>query len=137
MPARAEVVFDAWLDPEALADFMGPAPTRVGRVECDARVGGALRIDMVDDDGVNDAAVVHITGQYLEIDRPRRLRFTWASTYAGGFESVVTVTFEPRGDDETMMTIDHAQVPPQWRDDHERGWGIIAAQLQRHLSRAA
>ena len=91
-------------------------------------VGGRLRIDMVDED-----AVVHVTGTYLELDRPRRLHFTWTTDYGDGFDSTVTVTFEPHGPGETLMTIDHAGLPPQWRDDHERGWGLIAAQLAQRL----
>ena len=82
---------------------------------------------------VDEDAVVHVTGEYLELDRPRRLHFTWTTDYGDGFDSIVTVTFEPHGPGETLMTIDHAELPPQWRDDHERGWGLIAAQLAQRL----
>jgi uncharacterized protein YndB with AHSA1/START domain len=129
LPARPEVVFDEWLDPDALAEFICPAPTRAGIVECDGRVGGQLRVDMVDVD-----RVVHVTGEYLEVDRPRRLRFTWITDFGGGFDSVVTVTFEPHGERDTLMTIDHAELPPGWRDDHEQGWGTIASQLAARLA---
>jgi uncharacterized protein YndB with AHSA1/START domain len=132
LPAAPEVVYDEWLDAEALAEFICPYPATAGTVECDPRVGGKLRIDMVDADGV-----VHVTGEYLELDRPHRLRFTWNSTFGGGFQNVVSVTLEPHGVDETLMTIEHVRLPVDLRGDHERGWTQIAAQLARRLGAAA
>ena len=132
LPAPPEVAFDEWLDPEALAEFTCPYPTRAGVVECDPRVGGRLRIDMIDDD-----SVVHVTGEYLAVDRPHRLHFTWTTDFADGFDSIVTVTFEAHGDGETLMTIEHAQLPAEWRSDHERGWAIIAEQLADKLEPSA
>jgi uncharacterized protein YndB with AHSA1/START domain len=69
MPAAPEVVFDEWLDPEALKDWMCPRPVHCVEVAVDARVGGAFRLDL-DDSGT----AVLIVGRYLEIDRPHRLR---------------------------------------------------------------
>ena len=128
LPATPEVAYDQWLDAEALAEIITPAPARSGVVELDPREGGAFRIDMVDADGV-----VRISGRYLELRRPDRLRFTWESSLGGGFESIVTVTFEPHGAGESLMTIEHRQLPPAWRDDHERGWATIADQLEATL----
>ena len=67
LPAPPIVAFDEWLDPEALAEFICPYPTRAGIVECHPRVGGRFRIDMIDHD-----SVVHVTGEYLALDRPHR-----------------------------------------------------------------
>jgi uncharacterized protein YndB with AHSA1/START domain len=128
LPAGPEAVYDEWLDPEALAEFITPAPSRTGRLDIDPRVGGALRLEMIDGE-----SVVEITGAFLELDRPNRLRFTWQSSLGGGFDSVVTVMFEPSGEDETAMTIEHALLPPDWRDDHEAGWTRIASQLEARL----
>lgn len=126
--APPEVVYDEWLDPDALAEFICPHPTTPGPIEVDARLGGRLAIAMVD-----PGSVVQITGEFLELNRPHRLRFTWNTTYDRGFKSVVTVTFEPHGDGQTLMTIEHAQLPVGTRDDHDRGWTLIAEQLDRKL----
>jgi uncharacterized protein YndB with AHSA1/START domain len=126
MPAPPDVVFDAWLDREALMEFLSPDPARATEVECDPRVGGRLRIVMVDPEGA-----VEITGEYVEIDRPRRLRFTWG--HRGGVDSVVTITFERHGRDETLMTIRHDRLPPEQVPDHESGWTTIAGKLGRRL----
>lgn len=71
LPAPPEVVFDEWLNAEALAEFICPYPAVAGTIECDPRVGGRLRIDMV-----NGERVTCVTGEYLELDPPNRLRFT-------------------------------------------------------------
>ena len=86
---------------------------------------------------IDPDAVVHIHGTYLELDRPRRLRFTRTSSLGGGFDSVVTVSLEPRAGDATLMTIEHAQLPPAWRADHDSGWTRISAQLEDALTRLA
>ncbi|MGZ6545617.1 MAG: SRPBCC family protein [Actinomycetota bacterium] len=93
MPARPEVVYDEWLDQAALAEFMCPSPdTRATTIACDPRIGGKLTIVMGD-----PAGDVHITGEYVALERPRRLSFTWR--HEGGVDSVVTITFEPHGED--------------------------------------
>ena len=127
MPAPPEDVYDQWLDPDALAEFMCPAPARSRDVQCEAWIGGRLQIVMVDGE-----TTIKIVGEYLELDRPRRLEFTWKSDHHGGFESVVTVSFEPHGDGETLMTIEHA-LPPQLVGDHQQGWQQIAELLARRL----
>jgi uncharacterized protein YndB with AHSA1/START domain len=127
LPAPPEVVYDEWLDTEALAEFMCPSPARATDIQCEPWLGGRLRIVMVD-----GQTVIKVAGEYLELDRPRRLKFTWRSDHHGGFESVVTVSFEPHGPAETLMTIDHA-LPPQLVGDHQKGWNQIAELLARRL----
>jgi uncharacterized protein YndB with AHSA1/START domain len=93
-------------------------------------VGGSLRIG-IEDNGLS----IYVTGHYLELDRPRRLRFTWScSAWADpSVQSVVTVTLENHGTAETMMTIEHEQLPPDQVDTHQRGWGAISVQLEAGL----
>ena len=109
---------------------MCPLPARASRVECEPRIGGRFLIEMADGD-----RVTLLTGEYLELDRPRRLRFTWKSDSHGGFDSVVTISLEPTGRDETLMTIDHA-LPPDLVHDHEQGWKTIAERLALKLKAA-
>jgi uncharacterized protein YndB with AHSA1/START domain len=127
LPAPPRVVYHEWVDAEALADWMCPLPARATLVECDPSVGGRLRID-IDESGV----LVQITGRYLTLEPPHRLAFTW-STSSGIVDSVVTVTLEAHGDDETLMTIEHAPLPPQSLESYRTGWAQIAAQLHERL----
>lgn len=131
MPDVPEAVFDEWLDPEALADWMCPRPSRCVAITIEPRVGGRVRFD-VDDSG----QLILITGQFLDIDRPNLLRFTWS--HSGWADptvtSIVEVAFEPYGDDETLMRIEHSLLPPEAYDDHDHGWAVTAEQFAAALA---
>jgi uncharacterized protein YndB with AHSA1/START domain len=126
MPAEPEVVFDQWLDPESLADWMCPRPVRCVAVTVEPQVGGSVRFD-VDDSGTS----VLISGQFLAIDRPRLLRFTWSNSNWRDptVVSIVNVAFEPFGDDETLMSIEHSLIPAEELDSFANGWAGVSDQL--------
>ena len=128
LAASAEVVFDAWLDVSALTEFMCPDPARAAFVECDPRVGGRLRIVMAYPESTSE-----VLGEYLELDRPRRLRFSW--TPDGTFESVVTVDLEPQGAEQTLMTITHTLLPDELMHAYDEGWGAIVLHLAETFGR--
>jgi uncharacterized protein YndB with AHSA1/START domain len=132
MPAPPEVVFDAWLEPESLRDWMCPRPVRCVAVTVEARVGGQLHFDL-DDSGTPTT----MTGHFLEIDRPHLLRFTWgiSAWRDPTVESVVAIDFEPVGDSQTLMVIEHSLLPPDAVDDHRNGWARTLDQLVEVLDR--
>lgn len=134
MPAAPDVVFDQWLDPESLREWMCPRPVYCVEVVVEARVGGIVRFD-IDDSGTS----VLITGQFLAIERPRVLRFTWSNSDWSDptVVSIVNVEFEPAGDGQTMMSIEHSLLPPEEFDDFHNGWVLTIAQLGARLERAA
>ena len=129
--AAPAVVYDEWLDPDALSDWMCPWPARATSIDLEPSIGGRLRID-IEENGVRFV----VTGRYVELDRPRRLSFTWScftwscSTWPDpSTESLVTVVLEPHGDGQTLMTIRHALLPPDLNDHHQSGWVRIGEQL--------
>src|SRR5262245_41300001 len=114
--APAEDIFDAWLDPEALATWMRPNAIRSTAARVEARVGGRYEITMQGESG----AIPH-AGVYRVIERPKKLVFTWRSPYTGTGDTLVTVDFQPvaRG---TEVIVTHEQLPETAREAHSRGW---------------
>ena len=131
VPASPAVIYDEWLDPAALSDWMCPLPARATSIDVEPTVGGRLRIE-IEENGV----CFVVTGRYVELDRPLRLCFTWScSTWPDpSLKSLVTVTLEPHGDGETLMTIQHTLLPPDLIDQHQSGWSRIAEQLAAELA---
>ena len=124
--APAEVLFDAWLDAESLGSWLRPDGIRETRAETDPREGGTFRIVMLED----ESSIVH-TGTYREIDRPRRLVFTWSSPATKFRDSIVTVTFQPSADS-TVVEIYQVGLPDEEaRQSHHRGWSVILGELAR------
>jgi uncharacterized protein YndB with AHSA1/START domain len=119
LPAAPEAVFAAWTDPEVLHDWMSPSGHAEANV--DVREGGRFSIAMV-----GEGERIEHTGEYLVVDAPRRLSFTWTSSYAPN--SVVTVTFAPH-DDGTLVRLTHERMPADRAPSHEGGWGTMLERL--------
>lgn len=121
----AEVLFDAWLTPAVLKQFMCPAPgTSVDEACSDATVGGTFEIVM----RVGDQLMPH-TGEYLAIEPHRLLRFTWCSPMAGD-GSIVELEFEAQGA-ATALTLSHYKLPDQKAvEAHTGGWRHILETLK-------
>ncbi len=118
-------VFDAWLDPAILANFMLPMPGMDSpSVENDPREGGAFTIVMQ----VGDEKIPH-TGNYIEINRPNKLVFTWASP-ASVDDSTVTLNFTELNDGKTNVELTHVKfIDEKRRSNHEGGWSNILSEL--------
>ena len=114
--APAEDIFDAFLDPEALAIWMRPGTIKSTVARVEARVGGQYEIIMQGESG----PLPH-RGEYRVIDRPKRLVFTWQSQHTGPAETLVTVDFLRTGKS-TEVVVTHEKLPEAARDAHRRGW---------------
>jgi uncharacterized protein YndB with AHSA1/START domain len=116
--ASADRIFDAWTQPEHLRAWWGPRPVTCSGAEVDLRVGGRYRID----NAIPDGSSVIIEGEFREIDRPRKLVYTWRMGRDTRETSLVTVRFEERGT-ATEVVIVHEQVPTEAaRESHDKGW---------------
>jgi len=121
--APPEDLFDAWLDPQALAIWMRPNAIQTTTAKVDARVGGRYEIVM------NSATECYPhTGEYRVIDRPRRLVFTWHSRGTEQKETLVTVDFLVRGE-RTEVVVTHERLPESARPSHGNGWTSGLAHL--------
>lgn len=116
--ASPEVVFTFFTDSDKYRRWQGQ------KAELDPRPGGRYRVDM---DGTNVAR-----GEYVEVDPPRRVVFTW------GFEgspvlppgsSTVEVTLIPDGDG-TIVRLRHSGLPDEdSRAQHAAGWQLYTQRL--------
>jgi len=125
IPASIEKVFDTWMNPNS------PGGPWFGaeRVICNPQVDGLFYIAVK-----NEGRIWPHYGRFIEIDRPRRVEYTWVSEATQGVESIVTVTLEPKAD-ATEVTLRHAGVP----DDemglrHQQGWTWILSMLADALA---
>jgi uncharacterized protein YndB with AHSA1/START domain len=113
IPAPPSEVFDAWLDPK----IPGTPWHENNKLIVNPNVDGLwYRLSL--------GGTPHY-GRSMEIDRPGRIQHSWMSRNTLGEESMVTVTFQKKGEG-TLMTLLHSGLP---NDDtakaHEKGWNSI------------
>jgi uncharacterized protein YndB with AHSA1/START domain len=89
------------------------------RGEIDARVGGKfVFVDRRDGEDIE-----HV-GEYLEIDRPRLLVFTFAVPKFSTQRTTVSIDIVPDGAG-CALTLTHEGVLPDYASRTEHGWGKI------------
>jgi uncharacterized protein YndB with AHSA1/START domain len=129
--ASAERVFDAWLNPATVGKWLFATPAgQMVRCEIDPRVGGKFLITER-----RDGEDVDHTGRYLEIERPRRLVFTFAVPKYSSQETRVSLDISPQGD-ECELSLTHESVLPEWADKTQEGWTKILGALAEELGDA-
>lgn len=131
--AAPDDVFDAWTNPEVLRRWWGAGPTiRPAGCDVDLRVGGRYVLRMRDEQSGEQHVV---GGEYREVERPRRLVYTWA-WQAGpnpGHESVVAVEFRADGD-RTTVVLEHSGLPDEGsRRRHGEGWRATFESLAENV----
>lgn len=123
--APRQLIFDAWIKPELLAQWWGPKGFTAPRCEVDAKQGGLIHIDMQAPDGT----VFGMTGRFMEVYPPYRFHFTSSPLAPDGkpvMEIWNSVFFEEK-DGGTEITLDvHviSQTPaaPQYLKGMPVGW---------------
>ena len=128
--APAAAVFDAWTSEEVLRRwFHAGRDWTTSVAEVDLRVGGAVRVVMVDPGGDGHGG----GGHYTEVEPPRRLAFTW--TWDGeDRETLIEIDFE-EAEGATTVRFSHSGLrdEPSARD-HEDGWTKCFDNLERALA---
>jgi uncharacterized protein YndB with AHSA1/START domain len=123
--ARPEEVFPYFTDPQKLVVW------KAAIAELDARPGGRFQMDVT---GRGDVA----SGEYLDIDPPHRIRFSWhwhngstgSHPAAEGFSvSEVEVTLTPDGNG-TLLRLVHRGIAGPDRDASAAGWVHYLTLLQ-------
>jgi len=117
----AERVYDAWLDRNTAGKWLFATPAgQMTVVEIDPRVGGAFTfIDRRDGEDI-----AH-TGEYLELDRPRRLAFNFRVPKFSDEATHISIDIAP-GASGCDLTLVHEGVFAEYAVRTEEGWkGIL------------
>jgi uncharacterized protein YndB with AHSA1/START domain len=130
VPASQKTVYEAWLNPKVMAQFMKAAPGMIVEdVHVDAKVGGALKLTFVMGD-----RRIPVTGEYRKLDPFKTLVFTFGTGEADK-PGVVTLSFESLGPKSTRLTLEEAGLETAGlRKDHENGWSSMLNQLVTALA---
>jgi serine/threonine protein kinase len=129
--APPEKVFAMWTNADQMNDWFAPSddfgPT-IGEV--DLRVGGQYRIGMLMP-GQPDHKFV--SGQYIRLEPPGTLSFTWAWEPPNGdtHETQLTLEFHPKGDGTDLVLTHERFRDESLRNIHAQGWQGCLNRLSR------
>jgi uncharacterized protein YndB with AHSA1/START domain len=121
--ADPDTVFPYFTDPVRYVEWMGT------EASLDPVPGGVYRVRMRDG--------VEALGEFVEVDPPRRLVFTWGWTATmpvppGSSRVVVTLTPEAGG---TRVVLRHLDLPDEeQRQQHTMGWQLYLGRLVTRLA---
>ena len=115
--APPERVFDAWLDPKLISQWIGPHGVQAEATKLDARVGGTYALTMHTPDKMDPK----VSGAYKEIVRPSRLVFSWMWAHETQ-ETLDTLTFKASGKGTEMTMVHTGLANAERRDSHNNGW---------------
>jgi uncharacterized protein YndB with AHSA1/START domain len=136
--APRERVFEAYTDPDLIAEWWGPRNGTTIIDEVDPRPGGKWRFITRMPDGQETA----FRGSYREVTPPERIVQTFEWEGLPGHVSVETATFEDLGDGRTKVTTVSVFDSAEDRDGMiesgmERGLNESYARLDELLARLA
>ncbi|HET6997784.1 MAG TPA: SRPBCC domain-containing protein [Solirubrobacterales bacterium] len=110
--ASPETVFDFFIEPDKMIQWMGRS------AELDPRPGGRFYCD------INSEAIA--SGEYLELDRPNRVVFSWGwngeDSVTPPGSSKVEVLLQPDGDGTHLRLIHHDLPNAESAEKHGHGW---------------
>jgi uncharacterized protein YndB with AHSA1/START domain len=116
LSAPPERVWHAFTDPADLTAWFWPH--LAATVVTDPQVGGRFRIDATR----GPQADFGITGEYVAVEPPHRLVFTWR-WHGEAEETMVTIELAGTDDGKTTMRLVHERfADPSDRDAHAQGW---------------
>ena len=128
--AMPEQVFDAWLDPFSFCRWLFATPGGVTMVaEADARTGGQFRIAEQ-----RGAVLAEHIGQYVQIARPSRLVFSFATDREQAPSTVVVELAAVASG--TRLTLTH-ELDARWsayEDRTRKGWDMVLDGLEATLA---
>jgi uncharacterized protein YndB with AHSA1/START domain len=144
--APPERVFQALTDPNQMPKWWGqPDMYRITECKAELRPGGKWSSVGVGADGSS----FRIDGEYLELDPPRLLVYTWVPSFAGQLRTTVRWELEPRevhglqhrGPQKmgtgTMVRLHHSGLAghPDALKGHHQGWIRVLGWMQAFVEK--
>lgn len=132
LSALPERVYDAWTDPAQLAMWFTPSVDfglHIHNFDC--QEGGTYSLTMKHPDG----EVYDLSGEFVKLDRPKGLAFTWqwANDYLTPEPTLVTISLEPAGSGTTLTLVHERFATIEARDAHNKGWQPCFERLTSYL----
>src|SRR4051812_3235936 len=130
--APCSAVLEACIEPGQLARWWGPRGFAVPAVELEPTPGGVYRIAMQPPDG----ELFHLSGEYLEVDPPQALAysFRWEPADPDDRVTVVRMTLLERGAS-TEVVVDQSEFATEERRAlHVDGWTDSLERLEELMS---
>src|SRR5262245_17109106 len=135
VPAPPERVFAALTEPAMVAKWFGPQGFTMPEINLSLRVGGGYRFTMQPPAG--DA--FHLAGEFLEIDAPNRLAYTfrYEEPDPDDRETTVRLSLVPVGD-ATEVSLRQGEFATEARLElHRVGWTDSFDKLRAVVDRGA
>ena len=125
-------VWRAWTDPAEVRTWWGSDPDGVvTSAELGVRVGGRFAISFRDPGGDQHTS----RGEYLRVEAPTVLEFTWSWDSEPGLRSRVTVELAAAEDGAaTLMRFVHGELRGGSAHDYDPGWRRTFGKLDRALA---
>jgi uncharacterized protein YndB with AHSA1/START domain len=130
--APPERVFQALIDPQQLVEWWGRKGIYRGKQWTnDVRPGGKWRSEGIND---RDGNRFEVHGEYLQIDPPRLLEFTWIPSWAGPMNTVVRMELTPSPSG-TLLRLRHSGFTDPVQLERHRGWTQVLSWLQAYVEK--
>jgi uncharacterized protein YndB with AHSA1/START domain len=129
--ASPEQVWHAWTDSDEFAAWWGEDGLyRVTKWTGDLRPGGKWRSDGL----LADGSPFYVEGEYLKVDPPNALSFTWRHDWDEKLsETIVHLEFH-KTKEGTLLKLRHSGfATDKALDDHKKGWARVLGWLSTHL----
>lgn len=116
--ASPERLFAAWTTPEQLLKWWGPSGVRCSHAKVDLKVDGRYRLG----NELPDGSVVFIVREFLVIEPPTTLVYTWSMEPEAAQPERVTVFFNKHGAGTEVVVVHERIHDMATREEHEMGW---------------
>jgi uncharacterized protein YndB with AHSA1/START domain len=132
-PAKKEVLYKAWTDPESLKQWWKPMGKQLQEVENDIREGGVVRYRFQDG--------LEVSGNYKEVAEGTKLVYSWIwqfpeeSIHNGDY--LLTVEFTESGAGSSLSVSQENIAEEHAIKPHEEGWQESLDALHDYLSKNA